>query len=120
MSLAGGRQLTNSRRQRFSIAAGAALNSERFAGLDREESVEGLINATYRLRSRVDLDVSYTYLPNLEQSGRYRTQFDATLSLDLIADFDFKVIAYDRFDSQPPAGNDNNDTGVTLALSWDL
>ncbi|MEO1202861.1 MAG: DUF481 domain-containing protein [Pseudomonadota bacterium] len=119
LSLAGGRQLTNSRRQRLSIGAGAAINSEKFDGLSQEESLEGLINLTYRLRSRVDFDLSYTYLPSLEGGSRYRTQFDATLSLDLIADFDFKVIAYDRFDSQPPAGNSNNDSGITLALSWD-
>ncbi len=119
LSLAVGRQLTNSRRQRFQLAAGAALNSEDFAGQPTEESLEGVLNAQYRLRSKVDFDLSYTYLPNFEQSGRYRTQLDATLSLDLIADFDFKVIAYDRYDSQPPAGNDKNDTGITLALSWD-
>ena len=119
LSLAGGRQLTNSRRQRFSLAAGAALNSEKFSGLEREQSVEGLVNVMYRLRSKVDLDVSYTWLPSFQQSGRYRTQFDATLSLDLFADLDFKVTAYDRYDSQPPAGNDKNDSGITLALSWD-
>ena len=39
--------------------------------------------------------------------------------MDLIADFDFKVTVYDRFDSQPPAGNVENDYGITLGLSWD-
>ena len=114
-----GRQLTNSRRQRVELAAGLALNAEDFSGSPRSESIEGMLNASYRLRSKVDVDLNFTYLPNLEQGNRYRTQFDATLSVDLIADFDFKIIAYDRYDSQPPAGNDKNDSGITLALSWD-
>lgn len=119
LSLALGRQLTNSRRQRFELAAGAALNAEDFAGQPRDESLEGVLATTYRLRSKVDLDITFLYLPSLEQTNRYRTQFDATLSLDLFADFDLKVIAYDRYDSQPPPGNDKNDSGITLALSWD-
>ena len=125
-----GRQLTNSRRQRFDLAVGLALNSEKFSGIEspevpgetftqRTESLEGLVNAAYRLRWKADLDLSYTILPSLEKSNRYRTQFDATLSFDVLGDLDFKVVAYDRYDSQPPAGNDKNDSGVTLALSWD-
>jgi len=119
LSLALGRQLTNSRRQRFEVAAGAAINAEDFVGSPPEESLEGVLAMGYRLRSKVDLDVTYMVLPSLEASDRYRTQFDATMSMDLVADLDFKVIAYDRYDSQPPAGNDKNDSGITLALSWD-
>jgi putative salt-induced outer membrane protein YdiY len=58
-------------------------------------------------------------LPNLEDSSRVRTQFDGSLSVDLFSDFDFKVTVYDRYDSQPPPGNEKNDTGITLGLSWE-
>ena len=78
-----------------------------------------MFNAAYRLRSKFDVDLVYTILPNLEQSGRLRTQFDASVSFDIIGDLDFKVTAYDRYDSDPPAGNENNDSGITLLLSWD-
>ena len=57
-------------------------------------------------------------LPSLEQSDRVRMQFDASLSVDLFADLDFKLTVYDRYDSQPPEGNDTNDSGLTLGLSW--
>ena len=70
------------------------------------------------MRTAVDFDVSWYLFPSLEQSGRYRSQFDTTLSIDLISDLDFKVTAYDRFDSDPPLGNDKHDTGVTVGLSW--
>ena len=47
-----------------------------------------------------------------------RVQFDGSLSFDIFSDLDFKLTVYDRYDSQPPEGNDTNDTGLTLGLSW--
>ena len=47
-----------------------------------------------------------------------RVQFDGSLSIDLISDLDFKLTVYDRYDSQPPTGNEKNDSGMTLGLSW--
>ncbi len=114
-----GHRLLNSRRHRFDIFAGVAVNSEKFEGLPREETPEGLVGAAYRLRSAVDLDTRFTLFPNLEESGRLRSQFDATLSVDLFRDLDFKVTAYNRYDSDPPEGNDKNDTGLTVGLSWE-
>ena len=39
-------------------------------------------------------------------------------SIDLFADFDFKLTVYDRYDSDPPVGNETNDYGITVGLSW--
>jgi putative salt-induced outer membrane protein YdiY len=114
-----GHRFLNSRRQRFDVYAGVAINSERFEGLPTDETPEGLLGLAYRLRWFADIDTSLTFFPNLEESGRLRSQFDGTLSLDLIADLDFKVNVYNRYDSDPPEGNVNNDTGVTLGLSWE-
>jgi len=72
----------------------------------------------YRLRSFADLDASLIVFPTLDGSDRYRVQFDASLSFDLFSDLDFKTTFYDRYDSQPPAGNEKNDYGVALGLSW--
>lgn len=113
-----GYRLVNQRRQRVDLNVGLVLNSEDFELTPREESLEGLLGGSYRLRSRVDWDVSLYVFPNLDQSGRYRSQFDTSLSIDLVADLDFKVTAYNRYDSDPPAGNANNDTGITVGLSW--
>lgn len=113
-----GKRLINSRRHRLDLFGGAVINSEKFTDLPREQTPEGLFGATYRLRSRVDIDLSLAVLPNLEQSDRIRSQFDGSLSLDVISDLDLKLTVYDRYDSQPPVGNDKNDTGMTLGLSW--
>ena len=113
-----GRRLYNTRKHRFELFGGLALNAERFAGLEDVESLEGVVGSTYRMRWIADLDATLLVLPSLEESNRLRTQFDAVLSFDLYSDFDFQITVYDRYDSRPPAGNDKNDTGVTLGLSW--
>lgn len=113
-----GKRLVNQRRHRFSLGAGVAVNSEDYEGAPGSESTEGLLGVAYRLRSAVDLDAALLVLPSLEQGDRVRAQFDAALSVDLISDLDFKLTFYDRYDSEPPFGNDKSDYGVTLGLSW--
>lgn len=53
-----------------------------------------------------------------QRACRLRAEFDASLSIELLEDLDFKLTVYDRYDSDPPEGNDTNDTGLTLDLSW--
>ena len=114
-----GNRLVNSRRQRFDVFAGVAVNFEQFENLPRTETPEGLMGVAYRLRAKADVDASLTLFPNLEERGRLRAQFDGSLSFDLLSKLDFKITAYNRYDSDPPEGNDKNDTGVTLGLSWE-
>jgi putative salt-induced outer membrane protein YdiY len=113
-----GRRLINSRRHRVDVFGGLAVNAEKFTDLPSEETPEGLFGAAYRLRSRVDVDLSLAVLPNLEQSDRIRSQFDGSVSVDVISDLDLKLTVYSRYDSQPPADNEKSDTGMTLGLSW--
>jgi hypothetical protein len=97
------------------------VNSEDFDGQPRTESLEGLVAATYRRRARsgIDIDASLGVLPSLERSDRVRVVFDGSLSVDLIKDLEAKLTLYNRYDSQPPLGNEKNDTGMTVGLSWE-
>ena len=115
-----GKRLYNNRRMRFDLFGGVALNSEEFIGEPRTETPEGLLGAAYRLRAArgIDFDVSLIVFPSLETSDRVRSQLDSSLSINLFADFDFKLTFYDRYDSQPPVGNETHDYGLTLGLSW--
>lgn len=115
-----GNRVYNQRRMRVDLFGGLVLNSEEFEEQPRTESLEGLLGAAYRLRSAkgIDIDASLAVLPSLERSDRVRMQFDGSLSFDLFADLDFKLTVYDRYDSQPPPGNETNDTGLTLGISW--
>jgi putative salt-induced outer membrane protein YdiY len=113
-----GRYVFNRRTQRLEMFAGLAVNSENFDNAPSEESLEGILGTRYRLRKLADFDATLVVFPSLEENDRVRVQFDASLSFDLFSDFDFKTTVYDRYDSQPPAGNEKNDYGVTLGLSW--
>ena len=115
-----GNRVYNQRRVRFDLFSGLVLNSEQFVGEPKTQSLEGLLGAAYRLRDKrgIDIDASLAVLPSLTEGGRVRAQFDGSLSFDLFSDLDFKLTVYDRYDSDPPAGNETNDTGVTMGLSW--
>ncbi len=113
-----GKRVYNQRKHRLELFAGVAINSERFSGLSKNETLEGLLGSRYRMRSFADIDATLMILPNLEEDDRNRVQFDASMSFDLYEDFDFKITVYDRYDSKPPVGNEKNDYGVTLGLSW--
>jgi Protein of unknown function, DUF481 len=115
-----GKRIYNRRRTRFELFGGLVLNREDFEGEPKSDTPEGLLGVAYRLSAArgIDFDASLFVFPNLETSGRVRTQFDSSLSIDLFADFDFKVTVYDRYDSDPPVGNETNDYGITVGLSW--
>ena len=113
-----GKRVLNQRKHRLELFTGLALNAERFENVPSVETLEGLLGSTYRMRSFADIDATLLVLPSLEDSDRVRVQFDAVMNFDLYADLDFQITVYDRYDSQPPAGNDKNDTGLTLGLSW--
>jgi putative salt-induced outer membrane protein YdiY len=118
LGVGGGKRFINNRRHRLDTYLGVAVNVEQFTDLPREETAEGFVGFNYRWRSWADADVSYYVYPSLEVSNRVRTELDASLSFDLISDLDFKLTVFDRYDSDPPEGNTNNDTGVTMGLSW--
>ena len=115
-----GNRIVNNRRLRLELYSGLALNTEDFETTAKADSLEGVLGATVRWRSRYDVDVdgNLTVLPNLEQSGRTRVQADGTVSIDLWGDLDFKTTFYSRYDSDPPEGNSKNDYGTTVSLSW--
>ncbi len=115
-----GNRVYNQRHMRIDLYGGLVVNSEEFEEQSRTASLEGLLGTAFRLRSArgIDIDATLSILPSLEQSDRVRVQFDGSLSFDIFSDLDFKLTVYDRYDSQPPEGNDTNDTGLTLGLSW--
>ena len=115
-----GNRVYNQRHMRIDLYGGLVVNREEFEEQPRTESLEGLLGTAFRLRSArgIDIDATLAVLPSLEQSDRVRVQFDGSLSFDLFSDLDFKLTVYDRYDSRPPEGNETNDTGVTLGLSW--
>jgi putative salt-induced outer membrane protein YdiY len=121
-SLFGGgfaKRLLNRRQHRLEALGGLAFNVEEFDGEPRNESTEAFLGLRYTLRWKLDSALSYIVYPSLDEGDRIRTEFNGSLSFDLLSDLDFRLIVYDRYDSDPPLGNKNNDTGLTMGLRWD-
>jgi hypothetical protein len=49
-----------------------------------------------------------------------RVDFNVSYRQDLFGDLYMRVSFYDQYDSEPPAGAEENDLGTTLAVGWDL
>ncbi len=115
-------RVVNNRTNRLELSGGLALNAEEFDGVDRSESIEGVLGAAYRLRSKsdVDFDLILYVLPSLTDSGRWRVQTDSTLSTDLIGDLEVKLTYYNRYDNRPPVAVRNFDYGLTLGLGYEF
>ena len=57
--------------------------------------------------------------PSLTVSGRYRTEFNLTLSREIVKDFTVGATAYDSYDNKPPAGSSStHDFGFSLNIGW--
>lgn len=115
-------RVVNSRRHRLSLSGGLAVNAEDFESTSRSESIEAVLGAIYRLRSRggLDLDATFYALPNLSETDRLRAQLDATVSADLFGDLDVRLIYFNRYDSDPPVDVSEFDYGLTLALGYEF
>ncbi len=68
----------------------------------------------YKFNSRVLLNQKLVVKPSLENSGEYLGTFRAELQIKLTDALNMKFIVEDEFDSDPPAGAEENDlTGIT-------
>ncbi len=115
-----GQRIINNREQRVELFAGFARNSEDAEQSVVQESNEAVLGARYRLRMAVDVDASLLHFQNLDQTDRYRNQFDATLTAELSEDFDLNLTAYNRYDSEPPGDVGSTDYGMVLGLRWGI
>ena len=119
LAAAVGKRIVNNRSRRLELLGGVAVNDEKFNGLSSNTSNEALLGTRFRLRSTADADAVLIVFQNLEQSDRYRVQFDASLNFDLVADLELDLSIYDRYDSEPPLATDKHDYGMAVGLRWE-
>ena len=62
---------------------------------------------------------NFSAFPSLTISGRYRFEFEASASRELIDDFHTSIRIYGSGDNDPPAeGADERDYGLVMSLGW--
>jgi len=89
---------------------------------DSQQSVEGVLGATWRIFRFGDPDVSLSssalVYPSFTESGRYRGNLDLTLRREIISDFFFDLSFYESYDSDPPTGAETTDYGFVTSLGY--
>jgi len=110
----------------FAILAGSTWSTERFRAqpgtlseLD-PSSFEGLLGFELEtdMLAGVEVTAKLSALPTIGSSGRYRVTFDNNTRVPLTGRFQWAVLVYDRFDSEPQPGVKRNDVGVVGALGF--
>jgi hypothetical protein len=123
-----GRYLKQTPDSELTGLAGLTLNAERTTGADsRQQSIEGVIGAQWRVFRFTDPEVSLSagaaLYPSLTESGRYRGGLNVTLTRDLIKDLTLNLSVYESYDSDPPEGEDGTqaekeDYGIVTSFGY--
>ena len=118
-----GRYFVQTNQSVLGAAAGLVLNRENPVDGDSTTNVEAFFGATYEFFTydtpKTDIDTRFLIYPSLTVSGRYRTEFNLTLSREIVKDFTVGATAYDSYDNKPPAGSSStHDFGISLNIGW--
>lgn len=131
--LGGGQHLfVNTNQNRFDIAAGLALNNERYFSTDKSDrtSLESFASVGYEYfkfnTPKADMVVRFVVFPSLTERGRVRTSLKADVSWEVIADLTLKFSFYSSSDNRPPSLSADGDSdtasgldyGLTTSLGW--
>ncbi len=69
--------------------------------------------------NNTDLSSRLAVVPVLNQAGRWRIGFDASLSREIVSDFYLSVGLHEQYDSKPPTEDtEKNDFSVTTSFGW--
>jgi len=119
----GGRYLVQTQSHKLLAALGLSVNRERPVEGDTTTNVEALAVVTYDRFSydfpKVDVSLAAAGYASLNDSGRYRLDFQGRLKRELVKDFYATLRGYESYDSRPATeGAPRNDYGATFALGW--
>lgn len=120
-----GRYLIQTGQQEFAAAAGLGVTREELSDGTDEESVEGMLLASYEIFRFDDpeLDISsYVHVfPSFSVSGRVRANSGILLSYAFIEDFTYQLSFTHSFDSKPQtAGAAESDWQVVTSIGYEF
>ena len=124
-SLVGGgiaRSMAQSNHNVAWLAAGAASNTESYAGEGDQTVAEAVIGGSYAWftfdgRSTNFTTTAYTYYA-LDGSSRVRLELNTSFKSDIVGDLYWSVNGFESFNSRPPAGQKESDFGISATLGW--
>ncbi len=118
------RKFIHTNRMTFSAAGSLAYANEDYTDeARRTNTVQLPIGAEYEFflfdSPKTDLTSDLTVTPILSDVGRWRIDFNARISYELISDFTVALSFFDDYDSRPPSETaSTNDYGLTFSLGY--
>jgi hypothetical protein len=115
------RELIHTNRMTFSAAASLAYANEDYSNDEgATNTLQAPLGGDFAFflfdSPKTDITSDLTLTPILNDLGRWRIDFNARLSYELISDFTIGFRFFDNFDSrQPSTGESSNDFGLTFS-----
>jgi len=124
IGLGGSREIVHTNSMTLAVVASLAYANESYAG--DEDATNTLQLPVYGDFSfflfdspKTDISSTLSVMPILTDLGRWRIDFTARLSYELISDFTIGFRFFDNFDSRPPSADaETNDFGLTFSLGY--
>jgi len=123
LSFGGGRFLKQTNRATLLATGGVAFTNEQFVGSEATTNLEAVLSVAWEFYRRdtpkSDIQSTLQVYPNLTDLGRVRTDFQASVSHEVVKDFMTGFTLFDKLDNRPPSGTGaSHDFGVTLTVGW--
>jgi hypothetical protein len=120
-----GRHLIQSAHQELWVVSGLAVTREEFTDGNTQESLEGILGASYDLYKfddpEVDVSADLRVFPSFTVSGRVRTSASVTASYEIVKDLTYQLSFTHSSDSEPQsAGAATSDWSVVASLGYEF
>ena len=118
------RQLIHTNRMTLFLVASLAYANEAYTDeADAAHTIQLPLGGDFEFflfdSPKTDIGTDLTVMPILNDFGRWRIDFNASVSYELISDFTVGFSFFDNFDSRPPSATaSTNDYGLTFNLGY--
>ena len=121
----GGYNLIQSNENLFLGVMGLSFNRESFRDSTKPTfNLEGLIALQYRLfiydHPKASLNTNLTLFPGITDRGRFRLNYNITLSWEIIIDLYWDLSGYYSYDNKPTSGASSDDYGINTAFKYEF
>lgn len=117
-----GRYLVQSNTNQFSLLGGLVATNEHYVGSDPNDTkAEAVVAAQYlhrRLEQANDISLTSNIFPLISDPSSYRWNSNLTVRQEIIDDLFFDLTMYYKYQTDPPAGANKEDYGVTTSIGY--
>jgi len=118
-----GRYFLQTAHQEFGAAAGIGVSREEFSDGQTQESIEGILKASYDLyrfdTPEIDISTDLAVYPSFTVSGRVRTDTSIRARYEIIDDLFYELSLQHSYDSEPQSVDaTNSDWSLVTSLGY--